>query len=122
MKGLKVFLFLSFLYFAIYGVMALIVPSTITEMVGSDEAHARILAAVGIGFATAILYAFLDPVKNVAITRAVIVLLGLEALLLIFSSATNAIPWSETMVGIILDAALAIGLVIFLPAVKKAAA
>ena len=122
MKGLKVFLFLSFLYAAIFGVVALVYPAAVEDMLGSSAPYVRTLAGIGLGFALALWYAFRDPVKNIAIVRAVIVWFGLEALLLLLASFTGDITWSTTLSGIIIDAILAIGLGIYYPRSKPAPA
>lgn len=118
MRGLKSVLFLSLLYDGIYAILALVAPNTIKDMLGSSAPYVRVLSGISLGFALAIWYAFRDPQKNIAIIRALILWFGLEAVILLISSITGALAWSITLTGIIIDAVLAIGLVVFYPRSK----
>ncbi|MBI2853638.1 MAG: hypothetical protein HYX87_01790 [Chloroflexi bacterium] len=125
MKGLKVFLAISFVLTAVFGLIGLFSPGVLSSMglaaKDADPAYTRISSTALIGFALAMYYAFRDPMKNIVVVRAVIAWFALEAIVLLITGIAGGISLGDALPGIIFDAIIAAGLVIFYPRAKIAA-
>ena len=122
MRGLKVFLFISFLGVGIFGLLALFFPSLLAQMGMPDASpdYIRLMSAVHVGLAIALWYAFRNPLKSLGLIIAAIVGWGLEAVVWLISGIAGTIAWEIALPGVIVDAILAGGLVYFYPRGEKA--
>ena len=121
MRGLKVFLFINFLLWAIYGLVDLFFPAYLVKMnMGQDSVSARHVAAIVIGLAIIIWYAFRNPAKYAVVVYALIILNAIDLLVGIFQSINGIELWGNSITGMILNVVLGVGLVIFRPRGEKA--
>ncbi|MDP2730964.1 MAG: hypothetical protein Q8O55_10870 [Dehalococcoidales bacterium] len=122
MRGIKVFLFISFVISVVYGLVLLFMPGQMAEikMGPQDAPSARYMGATFIALAVLAWYAFRNPAKNVAAIRAFIVAFGLSALVGLFNGITGAEEWGLALTSVIFGVILAGGLLIFTPKGEKA--
>lgn len=123
MRGLKVFLFISFLIGVIYALLLFILPGPLADakMGPQDVPSARYAAATYLGLATASWYAFRNPKKNIAVVRALLVIYALSTLVALLDGAAGDEEWGTALPNAIFSALLAGGLAYFHPRGEKAA-
>ena len=122
MRGIRVVLMLNLILWSAYGLVDLVFPDYLVKMnLGQDAASARHVAAIAIGLAVAIWYAFRSPSEYVGIVDALIVLNSVDLLVGLYQSATSIETWADTTPGMILNVLLGAGLIIFRPSREKAA-
>ena len=122
MKGLKLFLFVSFIVALISGLAYLLLPSQMADakMGPQDAPSARYFGVTFIGLSGAAWYGFRNPKKNVAVVRAIITIWLLSALVGLYNGVTGAEAWGSAIGSIIGGTLLGGGLVIFYPRGEKA--
>lgn len=117
MRGIKILLFVSLVSGLVYALALIVIPLQLAEVgAGPEEIlWSRFLVPLYLGLATANWYAFRDPLKNVAVIQALIVMWGLLALTHIFTGATGLEEWRTGLPWLVFDAAMAALLVFFYP-------
>jgi peptidoglycan/LPS O-acetylase OafA/YrhL len=121
MKGLKVFLGLSCVFFLVFGLLDLFWPAKVAEwkLGPSDAIDARYLGSTFLAFFVASVYAFRSPKKNVAIVNAIIVGFGLSGLVGLWTGIAGDDTWTAVLPVIVTCVVIAAGLVIFYPRGEK---
>lgn len=117
MRGLKVLLFVSLVSGLAYALALVVIPRQLAE-VGAGPREilwARFLVPIYLGLATANWHAFRDPVKNVAVIQALIVMWGLLALIHIYTGVTGLEEWRTGLPWLAFDAVISALLVIYYP-------
>ena len=116
MRGLKVVLFINALLFTLYGLVDLFIPDQLVKAgMGQDAASARHVAAIILGLSFVLWAAIRDPARYAAVIDGLILLNGIDLLVGLFQSVSGIESWANTTVGMVLNVALGVGLVIFRP-------
>jgi hypothetical protein len=121
MRGLKVFLVISCVFFLVFGLLNLFMPAKVAEwkLGPSDAVSARHMGALFLALFVASVYAFRNPQKNVAIINTLVVGYGLSGLVGLWNGITGDETWTGVLPGIIACVVIAAGLVIFYPRGEK---
>lgn len=122
MTGLKVTLFIAFIGDVLFALGLLFFPGQMAEakMGPQDVVSARYFGATLGGLALALLYAYRNPHKNVAIVRAALVIFALSALVGLYHGLTGQEGWGAALAAIVMGGLLALGLALFYPMGAKA--
>jgi hypothetical protein len=115
MRGLKVLLFVSFVSGVGYALLLIVIPQQLAKIgAGPNELlWARFLVPLYLGLATANWHAYRDPLKNVAVIQALIVMWSLLALSHIYTGVTGLEAWKTGVPWLLFDGVMAVLLIIF---------
>ena len=122
MRVLRGFLLVFFVVTVVNAAALVFFPRMMAEagMGPQDLPSARYMAAILLGVATANWYAFRNPLKNVAVVRALISLQGLSILVALYDGFTGAEQWTPAIGSIIFAVVFGGGMAYFYPRGEKA--
>lgn len=117
MTGLKVTLFIAFILNAVIALGYIFLPGQMAsmKMAPQDVVSARYAGVTLVGLALALLYAYSNPHRNVAVVRAALVIYVLTVLVGLYHGLSGAEEWGTALVSIVVGGLLALGLALFYP-------
>lgn len=122
MTGLRIVLLITFAVGIIEAVVMFVAPEKLSEsqLGPQDIAFAHYGAATMLGLAAAAWYAYRNPIKNVAVVRALLAIYGLWAAIALYHGIVGLERWGLALWTVIPAGLLAIALAVFYPRGQKA--
>ncbi len=117
MRGLKVFLFITFVIALVYGVIEIFLPAWLAgaKLGPQDAPSARYMGITFLAIALATWYTLRDPVRNIIVVRTLITMMAFFAVLALYHGVTGQESWSIALPGALGHGIIGVGLVLFYP-------